>query len=85
MENKNSITLTESVLKDIISETVKNVIKEASQEDIHFFDNLENRVAARTQIIKYVNQMIAEYSLSYREVHYILITMLKHLEATGKL
>ena len=60
MENKNSITLTESVLKDIISETVKNVIKEASQEDLNFFNNTENRNTARMSIINYVKQMIAE-------------------------
>ena len=83
MKNKNSITLTESVLKDIISETVKNVIKEASQEDLNFFNNTENRNTARMSIINYVKQMIAEYSLSTEDVQYILNSMLNHLQAKG--
>ena len=83
MKNKNSITLTESVLKDIISETLKNCLKEASQEDLDFFDNTENRNTARMHIVNYVKQMIAEYSLSTRDVEYILNSMLKYLQAKG--
>ena len=83
MNNKNTIKLTESELNKIITESVKNVIKEASKEDLDFFNNTENRNAARTQIVKYVKQMIAEYSLSVEDVHYILTSMLNFLNAKG--
>lgn len=75
-----TIKLTENELKRIISESVKNCIKEASQEDIDFYDNTENRNAARESIANYVNQMMTEYSLSIADVRHIMNTLNRYIQ-----
>jgi L-rhamnose isomerase len=75
------IKLTENELKRIISESVKNCIKEASQEDIDFYDNTENRIAARESIANYVNQMMVEYSLSIKDVRHIMKTLNRYIQS----
>lgn len=76
----NTIKLTENELKRIISESVKNCMKEATQEDMDFYDNTENRNAARESIADYVNQMIAEYSLSIADVRHIMNTLNRYIQ-----
>lgn len=76
----NTIKLTENELKRIISESVKNCIKEVSQEDIDFYDNTENRNEARESIANYVNQMMTEYSLSIKDVRHIMNTLNRYIQ-----
>ena len=80
MKNKNTIVLNESILKNIISETVKNCIKEASQEDLDFFNNTENRNAARISIVNYIKKVIADYSLSINDVRYIMNSLNNYIQ-----
>lgn len=76
----NTIKLTENELKRIISESVKNCMKEATQEDMDFYDNTENRNAARESIAYYVNQMMIEYSLSIADVRHIMNTLNRYIQ-----
>jgi L-rhamnose isomerase len=80
MKNKNTIVLNESILKNIISETVKNCLKEASQEDLDFFNNTENRNAARISIVNYIKKVIADYSLSITDVRYIMNSLNNYIQ-----
>ena len=55
-------------------------MREASQEDMDFYDNTENRNAARESIADYVNQMMTEYSLSIADVRHIMNTLNRYIQ-----
>ena len=81
MSKKNTIRLTESKLKNLISESVRKVMNEASQEDMRFFDNTENRNEARESIMNYINQVTDEYSLSIEDLRFILNSLNKWIQS----
>lgn len=78
---KNTIRLRESDLKRVISESVKRVLSEASQEDMRFFDNTDNRNEARESIMNYINQVTEEYSLSIEDLRFILNSLNKWIQS----
>lgn len=78
---KNTIRLRESDLKRVISESVRKVMNEASQEDMRFFDNTDNRNEARESIMNYINQVTDEYSLSIEDLRFILNSLNKWIQS----
>lgn len=81
MSKKNTIRLTESKLKNLISESVRKVMNEASQEDMRFFDNTDNRNEARESIMNHINQVTDEYSLSIEDLRFILNSLNKWIQS----
>ena len=51
------------------------------QGALDFYDNTENRIAARESIANYVNQMMVEYSLSIKDVRHIMKTLNRYIQS----